>query len=347
MSMKSLLTRLAPHGLDPLHCILLATVAGTVTFIALLLKSKRGSSAGSTKSAATCYDASMPAMNTTPGLPLPPPLSPNNNETFLAGAMGCGRAHDAAKLLDFLLTVGSLKTQKRTGWVNHGVELPESIADHMYRLTLMGLTLTDSNVNTLRAALIGAVHDLAEAEAGDITPTSVSGVSKEEKHRLEVEGLARMLANFSAVPTVQARVRRLWEGYEYATTPEGKVVKQLDKLEMVIQAFEYERDQRMRLDAFFDSTRHSFTHPEAAALHREVLRRREELHQQWETEAAAPGGRPVPAATTPHDGRDKAEARAKAAAEAAAAAAEAAAEAEEKKAATAKAESDDVLRQRK
>lgn len=35
-------------------------------------------------------------------------------------------------LLNYLLIIGRLKTAKRTGWINHNIDLPESIADHMY-----------------------------------------------------------------------------------------------------------------------------------------------------------------------------------------------------------------------
>jgi len=38
-----------------------------------------------------------------------------------------------ASLLNFLLMSGRCKTEKRTGWVNSGVPLPESVADHQWR----------------------------------------------------------------------------------------------------------------------------------------------------------------------------------------------------------------------
>uniref|UniRef100_A0A7N1A7M6 HD domain-containing protein n=1 Tax=Kalanchoe fedtschenkoi TaxID=63787 RepID=A0A7N1A7M6_KALFE len=33
------------------------------------------------------------------------------------------------------------ETTKRKGWINHGITCPESVADHMYRLTLMVIYL--------------------------------------------------------------------------------------------------------------------------------------------------------------------------------------------------------------
>jgi 5'-deoxynucleotidase YfbR-like HD superfamily hydrolase len=43
-----------------------------------------------------------------------------------------------------------------------------------------------------RCVAMALVHDLAEALCGDITPTDVSGVSKQQKHKLEVQGMCRV-----------------------------------------------------------------------------------------------------------------------------------------------------------
>ena len=104
--------------------------------------------------------------------------------------------------LEFMRLVGRLKTTNRTGWVNHGVHLPESIADLMYRMSVMSMLLTDERLNkdklvksisipavyllilfTLDIHTVCLMHDLAEAVVGDITP--YQGISKEEKRQLE------------------------------------------------------------------------------------------------------------------------------------------------------------------
>jgi len=48
--------------------------------------------------------------------------------------------------LNFFHLVGKLKITKRTGWVNHNVNLPESIADHMYRMSMLAMLITDPKV---------------------------------------------------------------------------------------------------------------------------------------------------------------------------------------------------------
>lgn len=41
-----------------------------------------------------------------------------------------------------LRLVGNLKRVERTGWINHGVADPESVADHMHRMAVMCLLAT-------------------------------------------------------------------------------------------------------------------------------------------------------------------------------------------------------------
>lgn len=75
------------------------------------------------------------------------------------------------------------QTQKRTGWVRKGIPEAESIADHMYRMSVLALMSEDQNLDIFRCVALAVVHDLAEAEVGDITP--FDGISKEEKQRME------------------------------------------------------------------------------------------------------------------------------------------------------------------
>lgn len=111
-----------------------------------------------------------------------------------------------ANSLNFFYTIGKLKTLKRTGWVHNGkfiawhhwfllysclnltccyveIPLPESVADHMYRMSMLSMLITDTAVNKDHLMKICMVHDLAESIVGDITPHC--GVSKEDKRKLE------------------------------------------------------------------------------------------------------------------------------------------------------------------
>lgn len=62
-------------------------------------------------------------------------------------------------------------------------EKTESIADHMYRMSIMAQIIEDSKIDKSKCIKMALVHDMAEAITGDITPDD--GISAEEKNRLE------------------------------------------------------------------------------------------------------------------------------------------------------------------
>ncbi|XP_012553583.1 5'-deoxynucleotidase HDDC2 isoform X2 [Hydra vulgaris] len=150
---------------------------------------------------------------------------------------------DANSSLEFFILVGQLKTNKRTGWIKNNVPNPESISDHMYRMAIMAMLLNDNNISILRCIKMALVHDLAECIVGDITP--FCGISPEEKYIKEKVG---------------DDIMELWQEYSAQVTGEAKAVKDLDRFEMILQAFEYERalNRNGELESFFAGTNGKF-----------------------------------------------------------------------------------------
>ncbi|CAG01786.1 unnamed protein product, partial [Tetraodon nigroviridis] len=62
----------------------------------------------------------------------------------MAATMGTSAG---TNMLQFLKLIGQLKRVPRTGWVYRNVKKPESVSDHMYRMAVMSLTITDPTVN--------------------------------------------------------------------------------------------------------------------------------------------------------------------------------------------------------
>jgi hypothetical protein len=50
-------------------------------------------------------------------------------------------------VLAFMNTVGKLKHEKRTGWVRAGIHLPESVGDHMYKMSMLVFMIRDQTIN--------------------------------------------------------------------------------------------------------------------------------------------------------------------------------------------------------
>lgn len=115
------------------------------------------------------------------------------------------------KFIEFLCTVGQLKTLDRRGWIlkERNIPKPESIAGHMYRMAVIAMALepiengdasqavagSDSidyaalykNVDISKVVQMSLVHDIAECIVGDITP--FDGVTEDEKHKMEMAAM--------------------------------------------------------------------------------------------------------------------------------------------------------------
>jgi putative hydrolase of HD superfamily len=143
---------------------------------------------------------------------------------------------DARNLVRFFVRSGRLKAERRRGWVKKlGLRDPESVADHSYRTALMTMVISDSRgLDTGKALRLALLHDLPEAIVGDAMPEERSG-----KQKIEIE----MKAMRELLKDVPPRVRSLyhdeWLEFVSGRTEEAKLVRQLDKLEMAIQAWEY------------------------------------------------------------------------------------------------------------
>lgn len=193
------------------------------------------------------------------------------------------------KVLSFMHRIEQLKMNKRTGWLHHRVPAAESIADHMYRMAMLAM-LCPHDVDIGKAVMLALVHDLAEAEVGDLTP--LDGVSKEEKTRREAEALSYLVHDLLGSSPAALRIEALWKEYEERETLESKLVKDLDRFELILQATEYERRYDIvDLQPFF-SCAGDIRHPRIRKWTVELAKERQEMWGQrgeaWTYEQALP-----------------------------------------------------------
>jgi len=195
---------------------------------------------------------------------------------------GVGSANKFKDYVKFLELVGNLKHLKRTGWVLRDVKECEPIAGHMYRMSVITFLLENNAeagaLDRIKCMEMTLIHDLAEALVGDITP--YCGVSREDKRSRELTAMKEIaqLAGPSA-----GKLMELFYEYEEGQTAEAKFVKDLDRLDMIMQAFEYEKrdDAPERLQEFFDNTEGKVHHPFIKKMVEEIYAQR----QQHQTES--------------------------------------------------------------
>ncbi len=151
------------------------------------------------------------------------------------------------EIRSLLEKAGKLKEIKRTGWVESGVPEPESVADHSYRVALLAMTLSDNKgLDTLKTVRMALLHDLAESEVGDLTPRQKQGNHGE----LESEAMRAIL---SELPDEIGKLYLdAWDEYQSNESQEARLVHNADKLEMLVQAKEYE-EKGLKLDQFWET----------------------------------------------------------------------------------------------
>jgi putative hydrolases of HD superfamily len=156
---------------------------------------------------------------------------------------------------------GKLKQIKRTGWVRSGIPFPESDADHMHRCAMCALLVTQhppdprddytsspaaaqfhpALVDTTKLLRMAVTHDVCEALAGDVTPFCNSTLVQ-NKHAQEQAAMQHIQQSILGVTsTLGQDLMSLWEEYEAQETVEAIYCKDIDKFEMVVQAYEYEK----------------------------------------------------------------------------------------------------------
>jgi putative hydrolase of HD superfamily len=137
------------------------------------------------------------------------------------------------KLLEFLLLVGKLKETERAGWIRKHVKNPESVSDHSFRVILLLYILADEfNLNKDKLIKMALIHDLAECITGDTTPHD--GISKKEQRKRERKALLKLSTLIKNKEMID-----LWDELEKQKSKESRFLEQIDKLEGVLQAYEY------------------------------------------------------------------------------------------------------------
>jgi putative hydrolases of HD superfamily len=218
---------------------------------------------------------------------------------------------DVTAAIEFANLVGQLKITPRTGWIRRNIVPCESVADHSWRVAVLAFLLQRSSSTTTsttpstqldfdfgKVVQIALIHDVAECIVGDITPED--NVSKDDKHQMEYNAMrqiTKLLHSATAVstsgndpdsvtaassavlpPSLQVEdtlLMKLFHEYEERQSIESIIVKDLDLLDMILQANTYEQQHPMTdLSDFFVGT------PSSRFQIPQIRRIAEQIHYQ-------------------------------------------------------------------
>jgi putative hydrolase of HD superfamily len=158
-------------------------------------------------------------------------------------------------VIDALLEAWGLKALPRTGWGLRGIDNAESVAAHSWGIAALVLVFLPEDLDTARALTYATLHDLAEVRVGDLTPAD--GVPRDIKHARERDAMVALCAELPR----GAQLVATWDAYEAQSDPEARFVRQLDRLDMALQALVYERSTGIDTGEFFDSAERVMQHP--------------------------------------------------------------------------------------
>lgn len=179
-------------------------------------------------------------------------------------------------IIEFFFQCAHLKQLFRQGWLQRNIpkETCESVADHSFSTAILAYIIAEEyfpELDSSKAAVMALIHDLPEVYAGDITPDD--NVPIEEKRLVEQESIKRLFSNL----TNGRKYLKLWEEYENQSSEEAKFVKQIDKLEMALQALVYEHHGFTNLEDFFQDARRRISDPRIKKILEDAIKIRKDL----------------------------------------------------------------------
>ncbi|MFD3445560.1 HD domain-containing protein [Microbacteriaceae bacterium 4G12] len=139
-------------------------------------------------------------------------------------------------IMEIINLAEKLKMELRHSWLSNGRQ--ESVAEHTWRMSLMAILVEpylENKIDMTKLLKMIIIHDLVEAEAGDIPAfDTINDPSlKEQKRQREIEAIHNIRKTLPE--ELGVHLYHLWMEFEDKETYEAKVANALDKLEVQIQ----------------------------------------------------------------------------------------------------------------
>jgi putative hydrolases of HD superfamily len=167
-----------------------------------------------------------------------------------------------------------LKAIPRTGWLLRGIRDVESVAAHVFGVAMIAMLLADraklrgKQVDIEKVLRMALLHDLSEARTGDL-PSTIKKYFEPSSIKTADERIVKeMLMELGWIGDSYLELLR---DYEDRTSLESRLVKAADKLDLLIQAREYEKVGAATLQEFWESAEADFEELEVDELIEDLL----------------------------------------------------------------------------
>ncbi len=156
--------------------------------------------------------------------------------------------------LDFYIHLsGKLKELQRTGWIRKGIANAETVAAHSHGVSLLVLLFAPDYLDKEKCLKLAVIHDLQEVIVGDITP--FDGVTSEEKGQREQKAVQEIAQKLGF-----DELKELFAEYETNQSAEARFVRDMDRLDAVLQAKYYDDNKRTKEKIFAEFYNYALSH---------------------------------------------------------------------------------------
>jgi putative hydrolase of HD superfamily len=152
------------------------------------------------------------------------------------------------RVLGLFEIIHPLDQVKRAGYILRGVSEPESVAAHSHFLSVLTLLMCDEypgGFDKDKALTIALTHDLCEAQLMDIPMPAADAHLRDAKDAAEQAITEQLFEGFDE------KYGRYHAEFMEASTPEARLVRGLDKAQMMMKIYMYQREGKGRLQEFW------------------------------------------------------------------------------------------------
>ncbi len=151
------------------------------------------------------------------------------------------------RVITLFSVVHPLDRIARAGYVVRGVAEPESVSAHSHFVSLLALLVLDEcpQFDREKVLSLAIIHDLSEAKLMDIPMPYADAYLKDAKDTAEQMIIEELFAGFDS------RYAQYHQEFLDLASSEAKLVRGLDKVQLILKILFYEREHRGYLEEFW------------------------------------------------------------------------------------------------
>ncbi len=155
------------------------------------------------------------------------------------------------RIIQTIIRFDVLTKLPRSGFLIRGIDKPETVGEHCFSSTVLAAILLDElredgfEIDGEKLLKMAVLHESGEILVGDIPHPVVAILGSDVKAKLELEAGKRVLRSF---PKLSETV----EEFEEGKSIEARIVRSIDKLQMMIKVLIYESEKKGDLEDFWN-----------------------------------------------------------------------------------------------